>query len=179
MLDIKIKDNKTPEKAHTPATPVEEEKVAISPSPAPPEKEEKIDTKSIERKLRQKKVKRLILLLLGIIIFLSLTTTYLLYEVHVMKKFASKDAVINLDIASSPAQIIEAVSHHILLPQGTPQIATVQDAKKLNTAQAFFKDAVNGDVVLVYDTTIILYRPSKDLLIAVGDISGVTSGATK
>jgi hypothetical protein len=60
---------------------------------------------------------------------------------------------------------IEQIQSHINgtvnLPNETPTLATVSDAAKLKT-QVFFKDAQNGDKVLIYPHagTAILYRPS-------------------
>jgi hypothetical protein len=54
------------------------------------------------------------------------------------------------------------------LPTEKPTIATVENTKKL-TSQAFFKNARNGDKVLMYTQTkkAILYRPSEDKVIEV------------
>lgn len=122
------------------------------------------------KKLKQKRV-RITLSLLGLSIFFFLTTIYSQYQVHVEKKLAEAYDLSHPEVPSTPDQIIEALSKHILLPDTIPQIATVQDAKKLSTSQTFFKNASNGDVVVVYDIMIILYRPSQNLVIAVGDLS--------
>lgn len=124
------------------------------------------------RKLKQKRLKKVILSLLGVAIFFFLTTMYSQYQVYVLKGLESDNILKNPEVPETPNQIVEAVSHHILLPDTVPQIAAIQDAKKLSTSQAFFKDSLNGDVVLVYETTIIIYRPSLDVLVAVGDVTG-------
>lgn len=119
------------------------------------------------KKGKQKRIRKVILGLLAAVIFLLCTTIYLQYEVYGLKKIeATRD-----EVPSTPNQIIDAVKRHIIVPGGEPQIAAVEDAKKLNTSQAFFKDALNGDVVLVYETMIILYRPSLDIVVAVGVIN--------
>lgn len=124
------------------------------------------------RKLKQKRLKKVILSLFGVAIFFLLTTVYSQYQVYILRKLESADALTHPDVPVTPNQIVEAVSHHILLPDTVPQIAAIQDAKKLSTSQTFFKDAINGDVVLVYETTIIVYRPSQDIIVAVGDVTG-------
>lgn len=124
------------------------------------------------KKNKQKRLKKIVFSLFGFAIFFFLTTVYSQYQVYVLKKLAVAEELANPEIPSTPNQIVEAVSRHIILPDTIPQIASIQDAKKLSTTQAFFKDAVNGDVVLVYETTIIIYRPTQDILVAVGDISG-------
>jgi hypothetical protein len=58
----------------------------------------------------------------------------------------------------------------MMLPTTTPQVAMVEDSVKLQASQPFFKDVLNGDVVLMYKTTIIVYRPSRDVIVSVGDI---------
>lgn len=66
-------------------------------------------------------------------------------------------------------QLVERVSKLILLPRDEqPTIATVTRVEELKN-QTFFKDAENGDKVLVYPKAkqAILYRPSQNLIIAV------------
>ncbi len=65
--------------------------------------------------------------------------------------------------------LIEKVSRLMSLPQGEePSIATVLDRDKLKD-QPFFKDAENGDKILIYTKAqkAILYRPSADKIIEV------------
>lgn len=134
-----------------------------------------VDTSHI-KKAKQKRVKKIVLSLIVISIFFFITTIYSQYKVYKLSKFENaKSDLLKGGTPNNPQQIIEAVSRHILLPTSTPQIAAVQDANKLSNSQAFFKDALNGDVVLVYETTIIIYRPSKDIVVAVGDIGGEVS----
>ena len=74
--------------------------------------------------------------------------------------------------ASGPAQgetqqLVNEVGKLVQLPQGeTPTIATVNNATKLQN-QAFFKDAQNGDKVLIYSKSgkAVLYRPSTNKVI--------------
>src|SRR5687768_3000096 len=55
-------------------------------------------------------------------------------------------------------RITQAVAKHIVLPEGTPTIAVIQDITALEK-QLFFKNAQNGDVVLVYPEQAIIYSP--------------------
>lgn len=126
------------------------------------------------KKNKQKRMRKIILSLFGVSVFFILTTIYSQYQVYVLKKLENVNNIINSEVPVTPNQIIEAVSRHILLPDTIPQIAAIEDAKKLSTTQDFFRNALNGDVVIVYETTIIVYRPSQDLLIAVGDVSGTS-----
>ena len=58
-------------------------------------------------------------------------------------------------------QIVNTINKVVLVPTGeTPTLATVQDVSKLKS-QTFFKNAQNGDKVLIYSRSgqAILYRP--------------------
>jgi hypothetical protein len=139
-----------------------------------------IKQKIENRKAKRKKLK-LILGSLGSLVFiLAALVVYSQYKLYKLSKDelivdGAKSAV-NENATSTPAtgeDIIKRLGRHILLPQGTPQIAEVQDVAKLKDTQAFFKDAENGDIVVVYETMIYIYRPSADIVIASSDISGV------
>lgn len=77
------------------------------------------------------------------------------------------------------AEVMEAVSKIITLPQGvTPTLATVNNAESLKEQQPFFKDAQDGDKMLLYAQTTdaaerkaYLYRPSTNQLINVAPIN--------
>jgi len=63
------------------------------------------------------------------------------------------------------AQLVKEVGEYAVLPEGldmaTVKVAAVQDAEKLIQASAFFKDAKNGDQLLMLPTKLILFRPSE------------------
>lgn len=64
------------------------------------------------------------------------------------------------------------VANHYLLPRDEqPALATVTDRTKLSSN--FFKQADNGDKILIYQKNhiAIIYRPSIDRLVAVGPVS--------
>ncbi|MCF7843741.1 hypothetical protein K9M47_02485 [Candidatus Gracilibacteria bacterium] len=128
------------------------------------------DSHVVNKKNKQRRVKRIILSLFIISLFFIVTTIYSQYQVYSLKKLGIIKVLPASGVPSTTEQIIKAVSRHILLPDTIPQVAAVQDAKKLSTSQTFFKDAINGDVVLVYKTVIIIYRPSQDIVVAMGDI---------
>ena len=72
-------------------------------------------------------------------------------------------------------QTVEKISSLILLPQGEePTVATVADKTKLDS-QPFFKDALNGDKVLIYAKAgvAILYRPSLNKIVTVAPVQTV------
>ena len=75
-------------------------------------------------------------------------------------------------------QIVNQINKYVDLPTTeTPTLATVSDVSKLKT-QTFFKDAQNGDKVLIYTRagTAILYRPSTKKVI---EYAPVNSSPTK
>lgn len=69
--------------------------------------------------------------------------------------------------------LVAAVSKLILLPTGeSPAVATVQDKEKLSS-EVFFKNALNGDKVLIYYVAkkAFLYRPSTNKIIETAPLS--------
>lgn len=80
------------------------------------------------------------------------------------------------------SRLIRAVGKHMILPEGNPTVAVIQDATALE-GQLFFKNAQNGDVVLVYADQAIIYNPKSDMLVNVGPVikdpnTSATSSAT-
>jgi len=75
--------------------------------------------------------------------------------------------------------LVKKVGSNINLPQNeSPTVATVSDVNQLK-GQAFFKNAQNGDKVMIYTQArkAILYRPSTNKIIEVGPISVLNSPA--
>lgn len=124
------------------------------------------------RKRKQKRLKKVVVSLFSISLFFFLTTVFSQYQVYRLNNLLAYDGIDHPVVPVTPNQIVAAVAKHMLLPDTVPQIASIQDAKKLSTSQDFFKNAVNGDVVLVYETTIIVYRPSQDIIVVVGNVNG-------
>ncbi|TSC84950.1 MAG: Uncharacterized protein G01um101413_334 [Parcubacteria group bacterium Gr01-1014_13] len=70
-------------------------------------------------------------------------------------------------------KIVDAVAKLVLLPEGeNPTIATVTDAEKLRSGQAFFAKTANGDKVLIYTGArkAIMYRPSENKIIEIAPL---------
>lgn len=77
--------------------------------------------------------------------------------------------------------LISKVSKLIQLPAGeTPTIANVTDADQARKQSAFFKDAQNGDKVLMYVKAgeAILYRPSTNKIVLVAPLTFSDSAST-
>lgn len=75
---------------------------------------------------------------------------------ELMLKIPPTQAQEEADIAT----IVPYVSKYMVLPDEKPTIATVVDKEKLNQSQPFFKDAENGDKILVFQNSrkVLLYR---------------------
>ncbi|MEN9881480.1 MAG: hypothetical protein RLZZ308_663 [Candidatus Parcubacteria bacterium] len=125
------------------------------------------------RKKKQKKLKRIFWGLVSLVVILGIWGMYSQYK---LQKLSEEEQIFSLSPDKQPKtgeEVVKALSRHIIVPQGMPQIALVQDASRLRETQAFFKDVENGDIVVVYDTAIYLYRPSQDIVVNAGDISGI------
>lgn len=88
----------------------------------------------------------------------------------VITAFALKNKPV--DKSRETADLIKKVSVLITLPKEVPSVATVADKSKLSD-QSFFKNAENGDKVLIFTDAkkAYLYRPSSNKIIEVGPIN--------
>ncbi|MDB5169533.1 MAG: hypothetical protein JWO41_889 [Candidatus Saccharibacteria bacterium] len=114
---------------------------------------------------------------------------------HSKNQLETKVNKLSTNTAASSANEVKKLTDEIgavfQLPTGeTPTLATVSDAAKVKN-QAFFKNAQNGDKVLLYSKAgeAILYRPSIKKIISVAPVnlngsstdnggSSATNGAT-
>jgi hypothetical protein len=104
--------------------------------------------------------KILFLLLLGGLIYSQ-------YEIYKLK-----DPSYQQKVSLAQAQfIIDKVSKLMIVPNENPQIVLVQDVEKLRSIQPFFKDAENGDNVLIYSDIAIIYSPTKNKIVNVGPVT--------
>jgi hypothetical protein len=126
-------------------------------------------TSDSQSKTRPKKRRRL--LYLAVIAIVLLLGTSIFFAVAYLQSSHSL-ATLQKTVATSPvneaSELIKKISDHMTLPDEKPTIATVEDKKKL-TSQSFFKNAQNGDKVVMYTKAkkAILYRPSEDKVIEV------------
>lgn len=66
------------------------------------------------------------------------------------------------------ADILARVRTHIILPDDPkPTVAEILDAATLQARNVFYKNAINGDYLIVTTTRAILYSPSKDMILDV------------
>lgn len=111
-----------------------------------------------------------VLLIIILILIAALPSLYFYQksrqaEANFSSSDTSKKAVIQA--------VVDRVGKIILLPSSeTPTLATVTDIKKVSD-QTFFRNAQNGDKVLVYTQAgqAFLYRPSQNKIIAVAPLS--------
>ncbi len=73
-------------------------------------------------------------------------------------------------IKAETKDLVDKVGKLMVLPEGEPTIATVVDSEKLASEQVFFKDAKNGDKVLIYKDKAIIYNPAENRIINVGPV---------
>lgn len=65
-------------------------------------------------------------------------------------------------------EIVEKVRRHISIPADVdPTVATIVDAETLKSRNEFYKDAKNGDNLIVTPTRAILYDPVADRILDV------------
>lgn len=76
--------------------------------------------------------------------------------------------------------IINKIKALTVLPEEEPVLFTVNDANLLKGQQAFFKDAANGDVLLVFQAggKALIYREATNQIINAGPVSFQQPAAT-
>lgn len=82
--------------------------------------------------------------------------------------------------ALNPEQVktlIATVGEYVVLPEGIDpgevKVAAVQDAALLMKSSTFFKDAQNGDQLLIFPTKLILFRPSQNKVVNISAPAGL------
>ena len=108
----------------------------------------------------------------GILFLLVLAgLIYSQYELYKLKDPAYQQKVAQAQTQS----VIDNVSKLMILPKENPQIVVVQDIEKLRPLQPFFKDAENGDFVLVYSSVAVVYSSTKNKIVNVGPVTRDTT----
>lgn len=71
------------------------------------------------------------------------------------------------------AKILASLSKLMVLPEGDPVLFKVSNQEVMRKQQAFFKDTMNDDVLLVYQQSgkAIIYRPSQNVIVNVGPVN--------
>ncbi len=118
--------------------------------------------------------KRSLLALIVIIILLVVGSVAYYMQSH--DTFTSGSAVVanGDDLTQDDVdKTVKAVGKHMILPEGEePVAAKIVDVDELLKTQPFYRGAINGDILLIYQAAAkaILYSPSRDLLVNVGPI---------
>lgn len=79
--------------------------------------------------------------------------------------------------AEQVAKLVDVVGELVVLPEpldvASVQVAAVQDADRLRTVSQFFREANNGDQLLIFPTKLVLFRPSENKIVNMSAPSGV------
>ncbi|MBN2015703.1 LytR C-terminal domain-containing protein [Candidatus Dojkabacteria bacterium] len=115
----------------------------------------------------QKRTKEIILLLF---IFLLLAALGVVGYLYIQERNKPEDTT--QAATEEVKRIKEDVGKLILLPEDVePTIATITDVERLREENAdFYKDAENGDILLIYPKRAIIYSPSKNIIVNVAPI---------
>jgi hypothetical protein len=123
--------------------------------------------------------KTLSIVLIVVLLVVSLGAGYSAYYFYGQYQDLKKNP--NSVVQEETKTLTDKIGLLMVLPKSeTPTVATVLDIKKLKD-QPFFKNAKNGDKVLVYMTAkkAILYRPADNKIIEVAPVfTGAASDAT-
>jgi hypothetical protein len=115
--------------------------------------------------------KILILLCFIAILTAGAGATLYFFRLYSASQKQISDLTANVPLVTSvnqdDANLIAKVARHILLPDEAPIIQTVMDVGVFKN-EPFYKNAKNGDKILVYSNRAILYNPDEDRIIEVG-----------
>ena len=114
--------------------------------------------------------KSLIFFLLSLSIILLGTTGYFYYQ---YQKLSKSPAGTQIAAQEETQRLAGDIGKLMLLPKDeTPTVATVTDIDKLKD-QLFFKNAANGNKVLIYPNSklAIIYDPKVNLIVNVGPVN--------
>jgi len=109
-------------------------------------------------------------LLFIVVLGLAATSGYYYYQ---YQKLSKSPVATQVQAEEEAQRMIKAVGKLMLLPKDeNPTVATVTDIEKLKD-QPFFKDAKNGNKVLIYSNLkqVIVYDPDANLIINVGSVN--------
>jgi hypothetical protein len=116
-------------------------------------------------------------LIISLIVLASLYVSYLNLkkEMSYLQDPQAQEARIKRETQD----LINQVGKLMVLPEGEPTVATVVDAEALAKEQEFFKDAKNGDKVLIYKDKAILFNVSEGRIVNVGPVFSTNPTGTE
>lgn len=133
----------------------------------------KVEEKAVEMPSEKRSSKKWLFVLIAILVIGALGYGY---AAGMFSSITSKPLDISLEEELTEEQVDEVivrVREHIVLPEGEePLVATIINVEELRAEQAFYQNAENGDILLLFGQAgkAIIYSPKKDKLINVGPI---------
>jgi len=126
---------------------------------------------AVTKKKKSGKIWKIIVLILVVIIIVAGVLFILQYQqtkkqIDYLSSPDSRKEMNEKDIE----RLLEKVRKHMLLPEEEPMIATITDVEALKKDQSFYKDAKNGDKVIIFSTKAILYDVENDIIVNVGPV---------
>lgn len=116
------------------------------------------------------RVRAIVIFLCIIVVVLLTASGYFYWQYHTSQQMLKNPSAA---LQNEAEELVNKVSKLMILPKDDqPTIATVADIKKLQ-GQVFFKNAKNGDKVLIYSKTkkAILYDPTANKIIEVAPLN--------
>jgi hypothetical protein len=127
------------------------------------------------KKLTRKKTASLLIV---IVLALLLVAAGIFFYIRNQNGSVNISGISELNGEITDDDLIIRVEKLIKLPNEAPEIATVSDINQLKD-QSIFKDAQNGDKVLIFPSAkrAIVYRPSEDIIIEVGNLVAASASS--
>ena len=114
-----------------------------------------------------------------LVVVVILLASGLVYTIFLNRSLSNPEAQTKL-AAQASQEIIDKVAKIIIVPADKPTVATITDVNKLKQSNSvFYKDARNGDVLLIYNTEAIIYRKEENRVIAVAPVVVNPTGTEK
>lgn len=136
--------------------------------------EEQIENKEIKNINSKEKTKKLkVIIIILFIIILVGGGYYLIKKSGYLETFRlAKQIQEKAEIQKADQEILAQLKEIILLPDDiNPTIGIINDADKLKQSQPeFFKDAQNGQRLIIYPTQAIIYDAENNKIIKVGPV---------
>lgn len=122
-----------------------------------------------------------IILALALIISLGLLASLYVKYLNLKKEinYLQDPQAQQAKIERETQELVAQVGKLMVLPEGEPTVATVVDAEALAKEQEFFKDAKNGDKVLIYKDKAILFNVGESRIVNVGPVFSTNSADSK
>lgn len=113
-------------------------------------------------------VKRLLTIILIIVIFVvGVGAGYMVYN-KLSEKNSKKEEIVDNQVG----EILDELGKIILLPEDeTPTVMSIMDVEELKKEnEEFYKDAIKGDILIIYSDKAIIFRREKRKIINVAPV---------